>query len=104
MVFGCQTILVYLQKLKFNLFIKIIHIKIIYLKIIFYLQKNNMKFFFKHPVQVNMTYFEHFKLSLHLSNILFKGSIKAFIHAIYPDIFITSTSDTTKLLIRKLKN
>ena len=63
-----------------------------------------MKFFFKHPAQVNMTYIEHFKLSLHLSNILFKGSVKAFIHAIYPDIFITSTSDTSKLLDRKLKN
>lgn len=59
--------------------------------------------FFKHPSQVNMTYFEHFKLSLNLSNILFQGTIKAFIHAIYQDIFITSTSDTTKLLIRKLK-
>ena len=59
--------------------------------------------FFKHPAQVNMTYLEHFKLSLNLSNILFQGSVKAFIHAIYPDIFITSTSDTTKLLIRKLK-
>ena len=60
--------------------------------------------FFKHLAQVNMTYFEHFKLSMNLSNILFQGSIKAFIHGIYPDIFITSTTDTTKLLIRKLKN
>ena len=63
-----------------------------------------MEYFTRHPKEHDMTYIEHFKLSLHLSNILFKGSIKAFIHAIYPDIFITSTSDTSKLLVRKLKN
>ena len=48
---------------------------------------------FKHPKNVNMTYFEHLKLSLYFSYELFIGSIKAFVHAIYPDMFITSTSD-----------
>ena len=102
MVFGCQTILVYLQKLKFNLFKNNLFKNNLF-KNYFLFTKNNMRLF-KHPAQVKMTYFEHFKLSMNLSNILFQSSVKAFIHAIYPDIFITSTSDTTKLLVKKLKN
>ena len=51
---------------------------------------------FRHPKQVCMTYFQHAKLSLNFSFIFFKASLEAFIHAIYPDICVTSTSDTIK--------
>ena len=43
--------------------------------------------FFKHPKQVCMTYFEHFKLSMNFSKLLAIGALKAFVHVILP-IFI----------------
>ena len=52
-----------------------------------------MNSFFKHPTQVCMDYFSHFTFSSFLSLKLACGSIKALIHAIYPDMYITSTSD-----------
>lgn len=48
---------------------------------------------FKHPKEVCMSYLEHCMLSLKFSYILFVGSIKALTHAIYPDMYVTSTSD-----------
>lgn len=48
---------------------------------------------FKHPNDVCMSFKEHMKFSLYLSFSLFKGSIAALIHAIYPDILITYSSD-----------
>ena len=41
-----------------------------------------------------------FCFSMHVTKKLIIGSIKSFIHAIYPDIFITTTSD----LLIELKN
>ena len=49
---------------------------------------------FEHPRKVCMTYMEHFTLSGEMAIVLGVGSIKAIIHAIYPDMFITSTTDT----------
>lgn len=49
---------------------------------------------FKHPTEVCMTYFEHFKLSMGFSYKFTIAAFQAFIHAIIPDIFITSTTDT----------
>ena len=49
---------------------------------------------FSHPANVCMSYFEHLKVSMELSKIFFVASIKAFVHAIYPDFFITSSTDT----------
>ena len=48
---------------------------------------------FKHPKAVCMTYLTHMYLSLYFSFILWIGSIQAFFHAFYPDVFITSTTD-----------
>ena len=59
--------------------------------------------FFTHPKEVCMSYFEHMKLSLYFSWILWKGSILAVIHAFLPDTFITSTSDTNKEVEKILK-
>jgi len=54
---------------------------------------------FLHPKQVCMTYFERMIFSLYLSYMFGKASICALIHGIYPDILITTSSDT----IDKLK-
>ncbi len=51
---------------------------------------------FNHPRNVCMTYLEHFKVSMNLSKIFLLASLKAFIHAIYPDFFITSSTDTVE--------
>ena len=49
--------------------------------------------YFIHPAKVCMTYFQHFLFSMYLSRKFAIGSIKAFIHAVYPDWYITSSSD-----------
>ena len=53
---------------------------------------------FTHLKNVKMTYFEHMKFSLFLSFTFFKASIGAFIHSIYPDILVTSSTETLELL------
>lgn len=58
---------------------------------------------FKHPAQVCMTYTEHMKLSLEFSFIFLKASATALTHAFIPDVFITSTSDTVKIVEKKIK-
>jgi hypothetical protein len=49
--------------------------------------------YFTHPANVCMTYFQHFWFSMSLCKKFAAGSIKAFIHAIHPDLYITSSSD-----------
>ena len=49
---------------------------------------------FKHPKEVCMTYWQHARLSFNFSYMFLKASKEAFIHAIYPDKYITSTTDT----------
>ena len=51
---------------------------------------------FSHPRNVCMTYFSHFKLSMGLSFLFFKGSLAAFIHSFYPDICVTSINRLIK--------
>ena len=59
---------------------------------------------FAHPDEVCMSYTEHCKLSLKLCFLMLLGSIKAFIHAFIPDLFITSTSDINKKISIILNN
>ena len=63
---------------------------------------------FKHLNYVNMTFIGHMKLSLYFSCILTIGSLKAFIHAFFPDMFTTSTNDLVinieKILIKHRTN
>ena len=59
--------------------------------------------FFQHPKQVCMTYFQHARLSMNFSYMFLKASKEAFIHAIYPDKYITSTSDTVKEITKILE-
>jgi hypothetical protein len=60
--------------------------------------------FFQHPKQVCMTYFQHARLSMNFSYMFLKASKEAFIHAIYPDKYITSTSDTVKEITKILEH
>lgn len=57
---------------------------------------------FEHPSNVCMTYLEHMKLSLELSSIFFIGSLKAFVHAFIPDIYVTSSTDTFRFANEKM--
>jgi len=59
--------------------------------------------YFIHPNNVCMSYLEHFKFSMSLSVSLLVGSFKAFMHAIIPSMFITSSSDLVKDIDLKLK-
>ncbi len=59
--------------------------------------------FFKHPNNVCMSYREHMNFSLGLSKDLFVGSVQAFVHAIYPDVFVTSTTDLLDNLQKRTK-
>lgn len=59
---------------------------------------------FCHPASVCMTYYEHFRFSFSLGVMLSMGALKAFIHAFIPDIYITSSSDLSKELTRRLNN
>ena len=59
---------------------------------------------FQHPSKVCLTYYSHFKFSMKVSFKLFVASIKAFVHSIYPDIFITSTTDLLAYLNNELKS
>lgn len=59
---------------------------------------------FSHPSDVCMTYICHLTFAVEISIILFIGSIKSLIHAIIPDLFITSTSDLIIEIEKKLRN
>lgn len=53
---------------------------------------------FRHPKEVCMTYWQHARLSFNFSYMFLKASKEAFIHAIYPDKYITSTTDTVNVI------
>lgn len=59
-------------------------------------------FFLSHPKNVCMTYYQHFIFSSTLGVKLIISGCKAFIHAIFPSLFITSTTDFNKDLKRTL--
>ena len=49
---------------------------------------------FRHPSEVCMTYFEHFRLSMGFSYKFAIAAFQAFIHAVMPDLYISSTTNT----------
>ena len=59
---------------------------------------------FSHPAEVCMDYYSHLKLSIHFAFVLFTGSLKALVHGIYPDWYITSTSDTMDKVQKMLQD
>ena len=58
---------------------------------------------FEHPQNVCMTYTSHFYFSMYLCFEFAKASIAAFIHACYPDVFVTYSSDTVKELLKQME-
>ena len=58
--------------------------------------------FNKHPNKANISYFSHMLVSLKFSIMLFIASIKAFLHALFPFMFETSTSDVVAKINKKL--
>ncbi len=60
--------------------------------------------YFKHPNKVCMTYFQHMIFSASLGKDLLIGSYKAYVHSIFPNLFITSSTDLVKNLDNKMKN
>jgi len=60
--------------------------------------------FTDHPKAVCMNYFQHFSFSIGLSFYFFKKSIQALIHSVYPNLYITSSSDVPKELEDKFSN
>ena len=61
-------------------------------------------YFVRHPKEVCMSYFEHYKFSMGLSYFFLKKSYKSFIHAHFQNIYITSASDSIKDIQKKLKD
>ena len=57
---------------------------------------------FEHPKKVCMSYLQHMSFSLEMSYYFLLGTFTGIIHAIYPDIFITSTTDTANYIIKRL--
>ena len=58
--------------------------------------------FFHHPSTVCMTYAEHARFSLGLAWSLALASGAAVIHALWPDVLVTYTSDTISALRRRI--
>jgi hypothetical protein len=50
----------------------------------------------KHPKSNGMGYFKHMYYSLKFAVMLFIASIKALLHALFPFLFSTSTSDVIR--------
>lgn len=63
-----------------------------------------MLYFTKHPKEVCMTYLEHLKFSISLGNIFFISFLKAYVHAFFPEIYKTSSSDTIVEVNKKILN
>lgn len=53
---------------------------------------------FNHPREVCMTYWEHLSFSMHLSYDFAKASIGAFVHALFPPLFLTHSTDTIQII------
>ena len=58
--------------------------------------------FFEHPSSVCLTYFQHWKFAMEMSGRLFIGSIQSTTHAFFPFLFITSISNLTSTLKKRL--
>lgn len=60
--------------------------------------------YWRHLQQVNVTYWTHMKFSLGLARTFAGASWKAVVHAILPDVYITSSTDTVETLTKTLPN
>jgi hypothetical protein len=51
-----------------------------------------------------MTYSQHFKFALGLSGLLTQAAVTSLIHAVFPFLFETSTSDIIKIMSKKFED
>ena len=58
--------------------------------------------FQKHPKEVCMTYYQHFRLSMTLCGHFIEGSVKSFIHAIFPFWFPSSSTEINDIITDKI--
>lgn len=56
-----------------------------------------------HLAQKNITYFEHLCQAWHYSYHLIRGGVLCFIHGIFPNLFVTSASDTVFYLHHQIQ-
>ncbi len=59
---------------------------------------------FKHPSDVCMSYFEHCRFSLNLSFQFAYASFAALVHAFYPDVYVTHSTDTIHNIKKQMKD
>lgn len=59
---------------------------------------------FTHLQEENISYIDHWKVSMSYSLNFMSASIKAIVHAFIPDLFKTSSSDMIKNLHEKMKS
>ena len=57
-----------------------------------------LNLFFKHPNENGLTYLQHFFVSFVLAKTFMIASIFALIHAVFPFMYETSSTDTLKYL------
>lgn len=60
--------------------------------------------YFSHPNSVCMSYLQHAQFSSSIGVSLLIGSFQAFVHAILPSMYLTSSSDLSRNLHLKLSN
>ena len=60
--------------------------------------------FLKHPTNVCMGYWQHFKFSFEFSILFLSLSFKSLVHCFFPNFFITSTTDSVAIIQKKLKD
>ena len=59
---------------------------------------------FKHPSDVCMSYFEHCRFSLSLFFQFAYASFAALVHAFYPDVYVTHSTDTIHSIKKQMKD
>ena len=65
--------------------------------------QKTMNTWFEHPEKVCMDYSTHAAFSLKLAYLLAVGSAKAVVHAVLPDMYVSSTSDVVQEVQKELR-
>jgi hypothetical protein len=60
--------------------------------------------FTRHPEEVGMTYFQHFRFAMTLAKLSFRACFASVVHAFFPFTFVTTTSRITFTLYNLLKS
>jgi hypothetical protein len=60
--------------------------------------------FTKHPEEVGMTYFQHLVFAMNLAKLTITACVASMIHAIFPFLFVSTTSRITLKLYNLLKS